>query len=162
MTTATNTPRLKGVHVLWILLGFFAVMFAVNGVFLYQAITTFPGEDVKKSYLTGLHYNDKLSQRAEQAKLSWKAEVGVEDDAIITRIFDRHSTPVHGLHLRGQIRAPASDAFDQELDFVEVGNGEYRAIVSFIPQGQKVILFEAQTTDGTPVFEARRLVDCCD
>ena len=56
MMADETAPRgkLTGWHVLWIMLGFFGLMFTVNGIFLYHAITSFPGEDVKKSYLQGL------------------------------------------------------------------------------------------------------------
>ena len=80
--------ELKGWHVLLIMLGFFGVMFAVNGVFLYHAITSFPGEDVKKSYVQGLNYNQTLSARASQADLGWRAEAGLRDGTIAFRLFD--------------------------------------------------------------------------
>ena len=65
LTAEQGTFELKGWHVLLILMAFFGVMFSVNGVFLYHAITSFPGEDVKKSYVQGLNYNDTLAVRAE-------------------------------------------------------------------------------------------------
>ena len=49
---------LKGWHVLLMLVGFFGFMFVVNGIFLWAAITSFPGEDEQKSYMQGLHYNE--------------------------------------------------------------------------------------------------------
>ena len=36
-------PRLTGWHVLWIVLGFFAFVGAVNGVMVWFAMDTFPG-----------------------------------------------------------------------------------------------------------------------
>ena len=72
--------ELKGWHVLLIMLAFFGVMFSGNGVFLFHAITSFPGEDVKKSYVQGLSFNDTLADRAAQAELGWLAEAGLVDD----------------------------------------------------------------------------------
>ncbi|MEO1305623.1 MAG: FixH family protein, partial [Pseudomonadota bacterium] len=86
--SAPSEKTLKGWHVLLIMLGFFGIMFAVNGVFLYHAITSFPGEDIKKSYVQGLNYNDTLAVRAAQAELGWQAEAGLEDQTLVFRLFD--------------------------------------------------------------------------
>ena len=53
----TDGKVLKGHHVLFWLMGFFGLMFVVNGVFLWAALSSFPGEDVRHSYLQGLQYN---------------------------------------------------------------------------------------------------------
>ena len=68
---------LKGKHVLFILLGFFSIVFAVNGVFLYDAISTLPGEERGATYEAGLRYNATLAAERAQDSLRWshKAEV---------------------------------------------------------------------------------------
>ena len=73
--------QLKAWHALVWFLGFFGFMFAVNGIFLWTAITTFPGEDVEKSYLTGLDYNQEIARRERQTEEGWNAEIGLEGPA---------------------------------------------------------------------------------
>ena len=66
---SSKSGKLTGWHVFWIMLGFFGLMFTVNGIFLYHAITSFPGEDVKKSYLQGLDYNSTLDAKGSDGAL---------------------------------------------------------------------------------------------
>ena len=42
---------------------------------VYKRQGTFSGEDERKSYLQGLTFNRTLAQRAEQARLGWRAEI---------------------------------------------------------------------------------------
>ena len=55
-----------GRHVLMMMLGFFGVIFAVNGVFAFLAIDTFTGLETEQAYLKGLDYNRTLTAAAEQ------------------------------------------------------------------------------------------------
>lgn len=120
-----SEKRLKGWHVLLIMLGFFGVIFAVNGVFLYHAITSFPGEDVKKSYVQGLNYNDTLAARAAQAELGWSAEAGLRDDVLVFRLHDADGAPVLGKVVVGDLRRVATRESDRELVLRANGRGEY-------------------------------------
>ena len=81
-----SPKELKGIHVLMWLMGFFGLMFAVNGVFLFHAITSFPGEDIQKSYLQGINYNDKLKDRALQMDRGWTAQMGLESRKLIVHL----------------------------------------------------------------------------
>ncbi|MEM7638697.1 MAG: FixH family protein [Pseudomonadota bacterium] len=120
-----TTPRLKGWHVLVILMAFFGVMFTVNGIFLFHAITSFPGEDVKKSYVQGLNYNDTLAARAAQAELGWSAEAGWQDDQLIFRLRDDQGIALSNMSVIGEIRRHATRSEDRVLVFNASGAGEY-------------------------------------
>jgi len=128
--------KLKGWHVLLILLGFFGVIFAVNGVFLYHAITSFPGEDVKKSYVQGINYNQTLAARAAQAELGWSAEAGVQDDAIVFRLRDAAEQPLSNYSVIGEVRRLAMQDADQVLVFRAAPEGEYFADMDRLEAGQ--------------------------
>lgn len=117
--------ELKGWHVLLIMLGFFGVMFSVNGVFLFHAITSFPGEDVKKSYVQGLNYNDTLAQRAAQAERGWTAEAGWQGGQLIFRLKDDAGEPLSNMSVMGEVRRQATRAHDHTVLFSAVGGGEY-------------------------------------
>ena len=138
---ATSAPaasgrELKGWHVLLIMLGFFGVMFAVNGVFLYHAITSFPGEDVKKSYVQGLNYNDTLSARAAQAELGWTAEAGLQDGELVFRLRDAEGAPLSNYAVIGEIRRTATRGADQAIIYNARANGEYFADAGALAPGQ--------------------------
>lgn len=137
---------LKGWHVLVIMLSFFGVMFAVNGVFLYHAIVSFPGEDVKKSYVQGLTYNDTLATRAAQAELGWSAELGLQDEDLVFRLQDAAGAPLSNLAVIGELRRNATQDADQAVIFQPVGAGEYRV--------ENVQLEIGQWTLRVSVFDA--------
>jgi len=132
----TSGKELRGWHVLLIMLGFFGVMFAVNGVFLYHAITSFPGEDVKKSYVQGLNYNDTLAARAAQAELGWSAEAGLQDETLVFRLRDAEGAALSNYVVIGEIRRTATQDADQAIIYSARPNGEYVADASGLAPGQ--------------------------
>ncbi|MEZ5776152.1 MAG: FixH family protein [Hyphomicrobiaceae bacterium] len=78
MATSENVKGrggLTGRHVLMMLIAFFGVIFAVNGVFLYAAISTFDGTDTSSAYQKGIDYNTTIAESEEQARRGWKGVV---------------------------------------------------------------------------------------
>lgn len=136
MPAPAPEKELKGWHVLLIMLAFFGVMFAVNGVFLYHAITSFPGEDVKKSYVQGLNYNDTLAARAAQAELGWQAEAGLQDDQIIFRLHDAEGQALSNFAVIGELRRSATRDHDQAVTFTSNFDGSYATDRLDLQQGQ--------------------------
>lgn len=153
MIQAETNPRfedaqktLKGWHVLLIMLGFFGVIFAVNGVFLYHAITSFPGEDVKKSYVQGLNYNTTLATRAAQAELGWTAEAGMQGEDLVFRLDDADGQPLSNYSVVGEIRRRATQGADQSIVFQAAGAGEYIVDAIGLEPGQwalRISVFDA-------------------
>lgn len=160
MTDDQNTPekkKLTGWKVLFIFLGFFGVIFAVNGVFLYNAITSFPGEDVKKSYLQGLSYNQTLEARAAQAELGWQAQAGVEAGEVVFFLEDSAGEGISGYPVIIEARRLTNDAEDQVITLTSDGAGKYRAPADTLASGQwrlniTVLNFDAEEA----VFKARK------
>ncbi len=153
--------RLTGKHVLAALLGFFAMIFIANGIFLTVAVRSFPGEHVEKSYLQGLNYNDTLAEREAQAALGWRAsieEARLENGAAVigVKFLDADAAPLSGLDLVSSLSRPASDESDQTLRFESVGRGLYRAVASDVGEGAWVLSVAAhrQHDDGdAPALE---------
>ena len=123
---------LTGKHVLAIFIGFFAVVLTANAIFITLAVKSFPGEQEKKSYLQGLHFNTRIEEREAQNALGWRAEITAgrieSGEAAIDLAFTTAAgRPLSGLTLSGVLTRPASDEFDAALTFEEVGAGLYRA-----------------------------------
>ncbi|MEM9170098.1 MAG: FixH family protein [Pseudomonadota bacterium] len=123
-----------GRHVLFALLAFFAVIIAVNAVFLTVAIRSFPGEQEKKSYLQGLNYNDVLERRAAQEALGWS--VRIDEAAVdgargaVTLVFSSaDGAPLSGLSVTGSLGRLVDDETDRVLTFSLVGPGTYRGVI---------------------------------
>lgn len=159
MSQINGSGQLKGGHVLLWLGAFFGLMFAVNGVFLYQAIVSFPGEDTPKSYLQGLQYNDTLAARSAQEALGWRAEMGVEDGALILHLLDQHDELLSGQVVVGTIRRSATTAKDAPLVFYPVGSGTYAADLKNLEPGRWdsfASVIDAETE--AVIFSARKTI----
>lgn len=151
--------ELKGFHVLLIMLGFFGIMFAVNGVFLYQALTTFPGEETKRSYLQGLNYNAALAERDAQASLGWRAQAGLEDNNLIFRLQDSDENPASGLRVTATIRRPATNSDTLSAELRETKAGEYRYVLNDLATGEWKIAFTVlESSTDEIVFQANKTV----
>lgn len=123
-----------------IIIGFFLVVFAVNGVFMYKAFQTHPGVETENAYERGLAYN-ALLERAEAAEdLGWaynlEAARGAETTAISIQIVDAGATPLQGLDVKGKAFWPVKEGHDLVFDLAEVTPGVYIAEVPLEFKGQ--------------------------
>ncbi len=142
-----ETRKMKGWHALMWFVGFFGFMIVVNGIFLWTAITTFPGEDVQKSYATGLDYNRELARRAHQVEAGWTAEIGVGGQEatreLRIRLMRRDGSALPAGETLVQLRHPADRSLDQTLSLLPVGGGEYSAPVDNLVPGTWTVRFTA-------------------
>jgi len=151
--------KLTGGHVLMIMLAFFGIIFAENGVFLFRAITSFPGEDTKKSYLQGLNYNQTLAERTAQAELGWTAAAGVEGGKLIFALNDADDEPLLSRRVVAQLRRAASKPGDAELILNYQGEGEYAGDISGFEAGRwDVRISVLDMTSEAVVFRADKTV----
>jgi nitrogen fixation protein FixH len=156
---------LKGWHALTWFLGFFGFMFIVNGIFLWTAITTFPGEDVDKSYLAGVDYNHELARRAYQSEQGWHAEVGIEragaSSELRIRLLNRTDAPLAAETVSVTLRHPADRNLDQVVELTALGGSEYAAALSGLEAGTWTALVEADIDPEKEgfEFEARKTLD---
>ena len=140
MTSRSETRHeLKGAHVLAAMLLFFGAIIAINVAFSIVAVRSFPGEDERRSYLQGLHYNDKLEERAAQAALGWRASMEMASQGaaaqLKVRFVDRNGLPVEGLAIEGKLRRPATTRDDRTVVFTALGDGVYVADMGPISAG---------------------------
>lgn len=126
--------ELTGRHVLAMLLVFFGLIICSAIVFTTLAVTSFRGEDVKKSYRQGIDYNQTLAERAVQAQLGWQAAVNVTGEAsdrtLIVKVTDGPDRALFGADFTGRLRHPVDTDLDRALDFQADGNGMARADIS--------------------------------
>lgn len=151
----TQTSRRDGRIALAALFGFFALFVAVDIVFAIVAVRTSPGEIVQKSYLQGLHYNETLSDRAEQAALGWRASAalqpaasGSETAIVEVRLVDSDGAPVRGAMIEGSLRRPAQGQHDRPLQFIGAGEGVYRAEAPALDPGAWRLEARAEAEGG--------------
>lgn len=155
----TTTKGMRGIHLFWWLCGFFAVMIAVNAVFLYSALTSFPGEQVKNSYVLGLDYNREVERRREQDALGWSAEVGfaeMGDNRLVVRMIGADQAPLAGFAVSASVH-PAGAAKATIIELVEGKSGEYAAHID-APSGARleIDVSARRSGDDAVIFKAAK------
>lgn len=155
---------MNGWHALLWFIGFFGFMFVVNGIFLWKAIASFPGEDVQKSYLTGLDYNTELARRAYQSEQGWTAEIGLAQETgpaeLHVRILNSDGSALPVFATRALMRHPTDTALDTYLNLTPLGGGEYGAPLSAISSGIWSVVITADIDpdkDGHEFHAAREI-----
>ncbi len=150
---------LRGIHVLWGILAFFGFMIAIQTIFVVQAVRTFPGEEVEKSYLQGLDYNRTLERRAAQRDLGWTAQAGVEaDSALVVRLSDASAQPVRALNVTARAHHPGQPE-EEAISLVERRAGEYAAPVTVSPGRLKLVIEARREDGGDIIFEADKSLE---
>jgi nitrogen fixation protein FixH len=136
--TSVSAPRgLTGWHVLFALIGFFGVVFAVNFIMIYLAQTTFGGLDTNDAYRKGLNYNERIAAAAAQHKLGWRNSVAYvpEGRRLRVSLTDAAGAAVPGLAVTAVVQRPATNRFDRELALEQTGAGTYEAALPELEPG---------------------------
>ncbi len=137
--------QLKGHHVLMVFAGFFLVVFAVNGVFLYSAISTYSGIVSAEPYRKGLHYNQRIAADEAQTARGWQEALEVARDGQVTlRMTSRLGEPVEGLRVIGTFGRPSTAQHDVKLAFDETQPGVYATRIAPPSSGAWIVSFEAR------------------
>lgn len=145
MSPTSLAQQVTGRHVLFILLGFFGVMIAVNAVFLYFALTTFNGLESPNAYERGLRYNEVLAAEKAQAALGWKHELTLDKDgALRLAVRDAEGSPVTRLAISGEVGRPVHRQNDISLTFEEIEPGIYLARNAAEATGAWIASIEAE------------------
>jgi len=146
----TGRGTINGRHVLVGVLSFFAVIFAVNGFFLYSALNTHTGIVSKQPYRKGLDYNQRIAEDEQQKRLGWAHEIHLDraTGRVRLSLSDRHGRPVSGLDIRGFVGRPSTDRHDIALRLAETSKlGSYAAIASSLTKGNWVLQLKATRQD---------------
>lgn len=160
--TSISSPRVdrvqfKGWHALLWFLGFFAFMFVVNGIFLWTAIRTFPGEDVEKSYLAGIDFNQEIARRTQQANAGWGAEIGVsrqiQSREIHVRLIQKDGSQLAESGATLMLRHPANRNLDRMLEVKSAGGGLLTASLEGVEPGRWTAQISADVDPEADGFE---------
>jgi len=154
MTLATVTkqsPRvessgLTGRHVLWSLIAFFGLIFAVNGYFLYAALSTYSGVVANEPYRKGLEYNQRIAADARQHELGWteSLDIAATRDTLLLDLKDKNGLPVVGLKtVKAAVGRPSTNKHDVIVELDETAPGHYTAAIPKLADGEWVVSVNA-------------------
>lgn len=155
------TKELTGRGVLAWLVVFFLLIFAVNGYFIFAAVSTFRGEDDQKPYLQGVEYGTTLARRAAQARNGWSATIGADrlqsgKIRVEVMLKQQNGAPEGKVRLVGELRHPSDETRDRVLRLTEVRDGDYQAVVGGVSVGAWDVIVKT-SSDATPFEASRRL-----
>ncbi len=145
--SATARKEFTGRHLLLILAGFFGVMFAVNGVFVYFALSTFSGVDDPTAYQDGLNYNKRIAEERQQEALGWSHRVSVDKSGkVMLAMTNAKGEPVAGLAVSGRISRPVEGNALVPLVLREAETGVYSANAGALEAGNWIVSLKATKT----------------
>ncbi len=128
---------------------FFVVIIAVNVVMAVQAVRTFPGLEVKNSYVASQTFD---AERKAQEALGWTAQAAIEGGNLVLWVVGADGAPVQGATISAVLGRATVAAEDQTLAFAFDGTS-WRAPVA-VSRGHWELRLEAVAVDGT-VFRQR-------
>lgn len=143
--------EIKGWHVFAGFAAAFSIIIAVNLTLAFNAVSTFPGLEVKNSYVASQAFD---KDRAAQLALGWEVSATVEDNVLRLVILE------NGTAIAPQIESATfgratSVAQDQTPAFTFDGT----ALVADVsaPDGNWNLRLKARSADGT-LFQQRVIV----
>ncbi len=146
--------QFTGRHMLFLLVGFFAIIFLMNLVLTYFALGSWSGLLVRNGYDASQTYNQQIEQAREQDLLCWRSPFGTENGAGILRIVDRSGQPVRGLDITVAAARPTNEKEDRMLEFSENADGSYRGEAA-LSDGNWIISILAEDTSTARIYRRR-------
>lgn len=138
------TAPLTGRKVLAITLAFFGTIIAVNVFMAVKAVGTFPGLEVKNSYVASQTFD---RDRAAQEALGWTLETSYRDGRLLLDFRDAEGRPAPVTSLSALVGRTTSRAEDFTPEFTRLGD-RYEA-PAVLGQGKWMMQLEAFAEDGT-------------
>ncbi|WP_196780522.1 FixH family protein [Roseovarius gahaiensis] len=136
--------KITGKHVLFIFVGAFGIIISVNLLLAYSAVKTFPGLEVRNSYIASQTFDDR---KAAQEALGWTIDARHQDGRLTLSITDEAGQPVAVKMLDATVGRATHVADDVTPDFQFDGS----AYVADVPlgDGNWNIRMTALAFDGT-------------
>ena len=136
--------ELTGRRVLVITVSAFAVVIGVNLTLAYYAISTFPGLEVRNSYIASQTFD---ADRRAQLALGWTLVTGYDAGQLRLTFRDSAGLPAPVLDLAVLVGRATEARDDMSPAFRQIG-GEFVAPVDLQP-GKWMLQIQAVAPDGT-------------
>jgi nitrogen fixation protein FixH len=145
---------------LWIV-GFFAVVFAVNGVLVQAATSTFRGMETGSSYKAGLLFKADVESAQRQENLHWQVDGKLLRDRAGEAVLEFSARDAKGAALTGltataRLAHPADASLDRTMELKSAGAGMFRGEADAQP-GQWELIVDLLRGDER-VFRSRSRV----
>lgn len=144
------------------LLGFFAIVFAANIVFVWFAADSWTGLAAEESYRRGVDYNQVLDRAARQDALGWTVQVGFQQTGdntgdLTLQVVDSNGTAIEGRAVSASLRRPVIEGFDFAATLRMSAPGLYATQVVLPSPGQWDVRFEISQSQAQPYLVETRI-----
>lgn len=134
-------PRQAGWYIPWLFVAFFAVVFAVNGVMVHYAMSTWTGVETEDNFVKGIHYNDDIAGAQAQSQRAWKVETSFTSTEprkglVALTLHDKYGNLLQGAKVTVTFIRPTSEGHDVTMNLPYLGEGRYSAPVTLDLSGQ--------------------------
>ena len=153
-----RTP-LTGRRVFALLIGFFAVVTAVNAVMIWLALGSFPGISSPRAFREGVEWNRTLEAKDAQAALGWQVDVELLGEGrrrtVVAQFRDAAGDALSGMAVTARLIRPVAQGHDVTVSLAERVRGEYAADVDLPFAGNWRLAVDAAEGDR-PVWRMER------
>lgn len=144
--------EIKGWHVLAGFCTAFGIIIAVNLTLAFNAVRTFPGLEVRNSYVASQYFD---ANRAAQLALGWDVSAQLKGDVL--SLFIRHDDIAISPTIEAATFGRATHAAQDQTPVFEFDGQALRAVIDGGP-GNWNLRLRARAPDGT-LFEQRIIVE---
>jgi len=158
---AAPRRQLTGRMVLLCLVGFFGVVFGVNGILIHEALSTLSGVDTDSAYQAGRMFEQDVAMAKAQDARQWRVEATVTplpDGARRVDVLARDAAgkPLSGMTLSAVFERPIDRRQDRGVTVTEDGPGRFHGSAD-IASGQWDLVIEL-SRQGDRLFRSRNRV----
>lgn len=140
--------QFTGRHAALIFVGAFGVIITVNLALAFNAVQTFPGLEVKNSYVASQEFNTRL---ADQKALGWTVGAQAQDGLVVLSITDAQGQPVEVAALSATL-GRATHVKDDMTPAFSFDGRAYVAPAELAP-GNWNLRMKAHAQDGTEFLQ---------
>ncbi len=144
-----NERQITGRQVFFVVASAFSIIIAVNLTLAFKAVSTFPGLEVKNSYVASQQFE---ARRDAQIALGWNVAVTYENGELALAFTDKSGAPVEAENIALLVGRKTNSTFDQTPDLTYQG-GVFTGPIELEP-GYWTVRLTATAEDGTP-FQQR-------
>jgi len=151
---------LTGRMVLLYLVMFFGVVMSVNGVMIYEALSTMTGVDTDSAYQAGRVFERDVAMAKAQDSRHWRVDAQVtplsSDTGLEVTARDEAGRPLTGLQASATFQRPTDRRLDRDVELVEESPGKFRGSAE-ITAGQWDLVIEI-SRHGEQLFRSKNRV----
>ena len=151
--TANEASTLTGRKVALMFCAAFAVIIGVNLTLAFKAVATFPGLEVKNSYVASQAFD---KDRAAQLALGWEVSARIDAETLILTI-DRDGRPVQP-KITSAVLGRATSVAQDQFPALRFTGRHFEAPIAPTGAGNWNLRLVAEAADGT-IFKQRIIVD---